>query len=135
MPKRKRMTVDYKIIQAKDFIKATPTGEVDLKESKKVLGQIAEMLGLVGTYELLVDVREAHSDMQQPELTELVAELVRHKEVLQNKIAILARNGEQFNKAVFVEICANIDGLTVEAFSDYEKAINWIQSEDYLENL
>jgi hypothetical protein len=36
-----KMRVNYKIIQAKDFIKAKPTGEIDLNESKKVLGQIA----------------------------------------------------------------------------------------------
>ena len=129
------MPVDYKIIQAKDFITATPTGEIDLKESKKVLGQIAEMLGVVGNYELLLDMREAHSEMQQAELEELVAELVRHRDVFQNKIAVLARDDEQFNKAVFVEICADIEGLTVEAFTDFEQAINWLQSEGGLDNL
>ena len=129
------MSVDYKIINAKDFITATPTGEIDLKESKKSLGQIAEMLGLMGNYELLLDMREAHSTMQQAELEEIVRELVRHRDVFQNKIAIIARDDEQFNKAVFVEICANIDGLTVEAFTDYEQAMNWIQSEGGLENL
>jgi hypothetical protein len=131
----KKVSVDYKIIQAKDFIKVTPTGEIDLKESKKVLGQLADMLGLTGNYELLLDMREAHSNMQQTELEELVLALVRHRDVFQNKIAVIARNDEQFNKAVFVEICANIDGLTVEAFTDYEQAINWIQSESGLENL
>ena len=131
----KKVSVDYKIIQAKDFIKVTPTGEIDLKESKKVLGQLADMLGLTGNYELLLDMREAHSNMQQAELEELVLELVRHRNVFQNKIAVIARNDEQFNKAVFVEICANIDGLTVEAFTDYEQAMNWIQSEGGLENL
>ena len=129
------MPVEYKIIQAKDFITATPTGEIDLKESKKVLGQIAEMLGVVGNYELLLDMREAHSEMQEAELEELVAELVRHRDVFQNKIAVLARDDEQFNKAVFVEICADIEGLTVEAFTDFEQAINWLQSEGGLDNL
>jgi hypothetical protein len=32
-----KMRVNYKIIQAMDFIKAKPTGEIDLEESKKVL--------------------------------------------------------------------------------------------------
>jgi hypothetical protein len=129
------MPIDYKIIQAKDFIKAKPTGEVDLKESKKVLGQLAEMLGLMGNYELLLDVREAHGNMQQAELEELVLELVRHKDVFRNKIAVITRDDEQFNKAVFVEMCANIDGLTVAAFIDFEEAINWLQSDDGLEEL
>ena len=41
-----KMRVNYKIIQAKDFIKAKPTGEIDLEESKKVLGQLTEMADL-----------------------------------------------------------------------------------------
>src|SRR5512140_2415943 len=98
------MPVDYKIIQAKDFITVKPTGEIDLEESKKVLGQLADMLGLVGNFELLLDMREAHSNMQEAELEEIVLELARHKDVFQNKIAVIARNDEQFNKAVFVEI-------------------------------
>ena len=40
------MPVNYKIIQAKDFIKAKPTGGIDLEESKKVLGQLMEMADL-----------------------------------------------------------------------------------------
>ena len=39
---RSKWRVNYKIIKAKDFMKAKPTGEIDLDESKKVLNQIAE---------------------------------------------------------------------------------------------
>jgi hypothetical protein len=129
------MPVNYKIIQAKDFIKAKPTGEIDLDESKKVLGQIAEMVRLIGTYEILMDVREAYGNMDQADLCELVLELGRHREAFLSKIAVIARDDEQFNKAVFVEMCANIDGFTVSAFTDFEEAIDWLQSEGGLEDL
>jgi hypothetical protein len=33
----------YKIINGKDFIKARPTGEIDLEKSKKLLVQLAAM--------------------------------------------------------------------------------------------
>jgi hypothetical protein len=129
------MPVNYKIIQAKDFIKARPTGEIDLELSKKVLGQIAEMMRLVGDYELLVDVREAYSTLDQEDLCELVLELGRHRDAFRSKIAVIARDDEQFNKAVFVEMCANIDGFSISAFTDFEAAINWLQSEGGLEDL
>jgi hypothetical protein len=120
--------VNYKIIQAKDFIKAKPTGEIDLDESKKVLGQIAEMVRLIGDYEILIDVRDAYGNLTQDDLCELVLELGRHREAFRSKIAVIARDDEQFNKAVFVEVCANIDGFTISAFTDFEEAIDWLQS-------
>jgi hypothetical protein len=129
------MRVNYKIIQAKDFIKAKPTGEIDLDESKKMLGQIAQMEELIGDHELLLDLREVHSNLDKDDLFELILELGRHKEVFRSKIDVIARDDEQFNKAVFLEMCANIDGFHVMAFTDFEKAINWLQSNDGIEDL
>jgi hypothetical protein len=130
-----KMRVNYKIIQARDFIKAKPTGEIDLEESKKVLGQIAQMEQLIGNHEILMDLREAYGSMNHADLFELVAELGRHKEAFRSKIAVIARDDEQFNKAVFLEMCANIDRFTVMAFTDFEKATNWLQSNDGIEDL
>ena len=129
------MPVNYKIIQAKDFIKAKPTGEIDLEESKKVLGQIAEMARLVGDCEILMDVREAYGNLDQDDLCELVLEFGRHRDAFRSKIAVITRDDEQFNKAVFVEMCANIDGFKVVAFTDFEEAINWLQSDDGIGDL
>jgi hypothetical protein len=130
-----KMRVNYKIIQAMDFIKAKPTGEIDLEESKKVLGQIAQMEQIIGDHELLLDLREVHSNLDKDDLFELILELGRHKEAFRSKIAVIARDDEQFNKAVFLEMCANIDGFTAMAFTNYEKAINWLQSDDNIEDL
>lgn len=129
------MPVNYKIIQAKDFIKAKPTGGIDLDESKKVLGQIADMAKVVGDCEILMDLREAYGNLDMDDLHELVLEFGRHRDAFRSKIAVITRNDEQFNKAVFVEMCANIDGFTVVAFVDFEKAINWLQTDDSIQDL
>jgi hypothetical protein len=129
------MLVNYKIIQARDFIKAKPTGEVDLEESKRVLGQLADMAMLVEECEIMMDVREAYGNLQMTDLHELVLELGRHREAFRRKIAVIARDDEQFNKAVFVEMCAKIDGFSVVAFTDFEKAISWLQSDDSIQDL
>jgi len=129
------MPVNYKIIQAKDFIKAKPTGGIDLEESKKVLGLLAEMAKLVEDCEILLDVREAYGDLDMADLNELVLEFGRHREAFRSKIAVLARNDEQFNKAVFVEMFAGIDGFKVMAFTEFEDAINWLQSDDGIGDL
>jgi hypothetical protein len=129
------MPVNYKIIQAKEFIKVKPTGGIDLEESKKVLGQLAEMAKVMENCEILLDMREAYGNLQMDDLNELLAELGRHKEAFRSKLALLARNDEQFNKAVFVEMCANIDGFKILAFIEFEKAINWLQSDDSIGDL
>ena len=72
---------------------------------------------------------------KQDDLRELVLELGRHRDTFRSKIAVIARDDEQFNKAVFVEICANIDGFDFAAFTDFEKAIDWLQSDDGLDGL
>jgi hypothetical protein len=130
-----KMPTNYKIIQAKDFIKAKSIGGVDLEESKKRLGMLAEMAKLVEGCEILMDVREAYGDLDVADLNELVLELGRHRDAFRSKIAVIARNDEQFNKAVFVEMCANIDGFKIVAFTEFEKAINWLQSDDSVGDL
>jgi len=82
-----------------------------------------------------MDLREAYGNMEHADLFELVGELGRHKEAFRSKIAVIARDDEQFNKAVFLEMCANIDRFTVMAFTDFEKAANWLQSDEGLEDL
>jgi hypothetical protein len=129
------MQVHYKVIQAKDFIKARPTGDTDVEQSKRVLGEIAEMASMPGEYEILLDVREAFGNLDQNDIWELVDELGRHRKAFRNKIAVLARDDEQFNKAVFGEMAATTSGFQLRAFTDYEDAINWLQSSDGLESL
>ena len=94
-----KMQITYKVIQAKDFIRAKPTGEMDLEESKIVIGQLVEIANVTADYELLVDVREAHGNMDHNDLWELILELGKHRSAFRNKIAVLARDDEQFNKA------------------------------------
>ena len=129
------MQVNYNIIHAKDFIKAKPSGQTDLEQSKKALGQLADMVRCGGDYEILMDVRDSYGNLTHDEVWELVLELGRHRSAFRNKIAILSREEEQFNRAVFAELCANSMGFTVAAFTDFEKAMNWILSSDGLEGL
>ncbi len=129
------MQINYKIIHAKDFIRAKPTGELDLEQSKIGLGQIVKMVNCTDDYELLLDVREAYGNMDHNDMWEIVLELEKHRSAFRNKIAVLARDDEQFNKAVFLEMCANISGFKISAFVDFEQATNWLRSSDGLDDL
>jgi hypothetical protein len=129
--------VMYKIIEGKDFIKAKPSGGIDLEESKKILGEIAEMSSLQGEHDILLDIRQAFGDLNHDDVWELVEELGRRRKAFRNKIAVLARDDEQFSKAAFAEMCANatIHDYKLAAFTEYEETIEWLQSSGGVEDL
>lgn len=122
------MKVNYRIIKAKDFIKAKPSGEIDLDQSKRVLIQIAAMTSPPADYEILIDVRESHGNLTYVDVWDLVSELGRHREAFRNKIAILTRGDEQFDRASFMEYCAKKSGFEVSAFTDFEETISWLHA-------
>jgi hypothetical protein len=129
--------VTYKIIQGKDFIKAKPSGGVDLEESKKILGELAEMSSLPGKHDILLDLRETFGNLSHDDVWELVGEIGRRRKAFKNKIAVLARDDEQFDKAAFAEMCASMTMHTykLSAFTEYEAAIEWLQSSGGLDEL
>jgi hypothetical protein len=129
------MPTMYKIINAKDFIKAKPSGATDLEQSKQLLLELAMIAGLSPDYNILSDVRDSYGNLTHNELNQLLLVLVKHREFFKNKIALLTRNDEQFNRAAFFEICGNIEGFNIAAFIDYEKAINWLNSDGGLDEL
>ena len=51
---------EYRVISGKDFIKAKPTGQIDLAESKKVLASIASITRPPADYEILLDIRDVN---------------------------------------------------------------------------
>lgn len=129
--------VMYKIIQVMDFMKVKPTGEVDLKESKRILGEMAEIGTTPGEFDILLDVRETFGNMDHNDLWELVEELGRRRKTFRHKIAILTRSDEQFNKAAFAEMCSNtsVHKFKLSAFTDFEQATEWLQEKGGLGEL
>ncbi len=129
------MPTMYKIVNSKDFIKSKPSGATDLEESKQRLIELAMIAGLSPDYNILSDVRDSYGNLTHEELNQLILLLVEHREFFKNKIALLTRDDEQFNRATFVEICGNIEGFNIAAFTDFEKAINWLNDECGLKEL
>ena len=121
------MKVNYKVISAKDFLRAKPTGEIDLEYAKKMLAEIALISSPPADYEILLDVRDSYGNINCVDIYALIAVLGKHREAFRNKIAILARDDEQFDRANFMELCASLDGFRIGAFLDFERAINWLQ--------
>lgn len=121
---------EYRVISGKDFIKAKPSGDLDLEGSKKMLASIASVTKPPANYEIMLDIRDVNNKkyFTRFEVLEFVKELVRNRSAFRNKIAVLSRDDKQFDNSRFAELCATNRGLLVKAFISFEEAIEWLTS-------
>jgi len=121
------MPVKIRIIHAQDFLKATPAGELDFEESKRILLKIAAIVVPQDDYELIIDTRKAHSVMSPTDLWQLAKEISTFGEKFRRKTAVICPR-ERFNQAQFLELCSFNRGYDIHAFTSYEDAIDWLCS-------
>lgn len=119
------MTVAHKIITAKDFIETTASGELDLKASRKIIARLAQALQSAGDVNILIDVRAAFSDISQAEIEQVVGEMLQQLAGFRNKIAIVHANRRP-EDAERAKQALRAAGLELEMFTDYQKAIEWL---------
>jgi hypothetical protein len=124
------MPAHIRIIRSHEFIKATPEGQIDLEESKKLLVEIALASGPLGDYEIIVDTRKMQSGMSANELWYLAAELSKHRKAFSRKAAILCPL-ERFDHAEFFALCAHNRGFQVRAFTSFGDAMEWLIAPDW----
>ena len=121
------MTAKIRIIHAQDFLKATPEGELDFEESKRILLEIASVVVPQDDYELIIDTRKAHSVMSPTNLWQLAKEISTFGEKFRRKTAVICPR-ERFDQAKFFELCSHNRGYQIHAFTSYEDAIDWLCS-------
>jgi len=115
-----------RIIRAHDFIRAAPQGELDLKESEKLLKEIASGSAVLADYELILDTRRAQIEMSATDLWYLASELSKLRGTFsRHKMAVLCPL-ERFDRAEFFALCAKNRGFQVMAFTSFEDAIEWL---------
>jgi hypothetical protein len=120
------MAVKVKIIRAKDFLQVSPDGELALEESKLLLAKVASAKRPPADYDVLIDLRRVQWRLSTTDIYFLAAGLDEHREVFEDKVALLVLPGANFNKAEFFELCAQNRGYRVEAFTNFEDAIHWL---------
>jgi hypothetical protein len=120
------MDLNLRIIEAKDFLKVTPTGEVELEKSKQSLLNIVSLNLAPRQYDILIDTRQKTGYLTLADIAELVDLMLEHRDSFRSKLAILARHGLGFDHAKFMELYATNRGFQVAAFADFEDAINWL---------
>jgi hypothetical protein len=125
---RSQTDLTLQIIKAGDFIKSTPTGDLDMKASKQGLAQIAATGTTLQDYTVLIDLRGVKSRLSTTDIFELAAELVEYGETFRGKTAVLVRAEEDIGQATFFENVAQNRGFKVRAFSVFEDAIIWLSN-------
>jgi hypothetical protein len=124
-----------KIIIANDFLEVTPDGIINLTTSRQLLVDIAQAELDPVDYELLVDFRDTQGRLSILDIYQLAAELSQHGNTFRRKVALLVLPGVDFDQARFFETCSHNRGFSVNAFTDYEKAMRWILSmEEFPDN-
>lgn len=124
------MKAEIKFVKTKDFIKTTASGQLSLEQSKKVLSEIARLNTPDDLHDILVDIRNTLPGLSLSDIYELVTEVGNHRQAFRKKIAILLGEQHDFDKARFLEMCASNRGYNVNAFDDFEEAVNWLMCEN-----
>jgi hypothetical protein len=120
----------YRVFPAKEFIKGTAEGAFDLEDSKRALKGLVDKFCFPRHFDMLMDLRDAECELSVADVFELTQWMARHRPSLQHRIAVLVPGGDAFDKAGFLELCAENRGLRVRAFEDPSEAEEWLGVED-----
>lgn len=125
-----RFPADLKlqIIKAGDFIKSTPTGDLDKTASKEGLAEIALLGAELKNYNVLIDLREVKSRLSTTDIFELASDLAKYGDTFHRKTAVLARADDDLDQATFFEDVARTRGFKVKTFTIFEEAILWLSN-------
>lgn len=126
------MPANIRIIHAHEFIKATPEGKLDLEASRQLLVELASVAVPLPDYDILLDTRQAQSELSVVDLWHLAAELNHHfcQAVRRPiKTAVLCPP-VRFNSAEFLALCAQNRGFQVNAFTSFELAYEWLMAKE-----
>src|SRR5258708_30532582 len=83
------MDLNVRIIHHKDFLKMTPSGEIDLDKSKQLLLSIASVNKPPNKYDVLVDFRDTTPQLTIVGITKLVDVMINNRTSFRYKLAIL----------------------------------------------
>src|SRR5262249_54867417 len=102
------MDLNTRIIQAKEFLIASPEGKFDFENAMKLLLKLARENAEAGQFDILLDIRGAAFDsLLFSDITGLVQVMIDNRDSFRSKLAILTSLGcEQFDKVKFLVLYA-----------------------------
>jgi DNA-binding response OmpR family regulator len=125
---RSQTNLKLQIIKAGDFIRSTPSGELDMKASKQGFAQIDAAGNELHVYTVLIDLRDVNSHLSIANIEELASDLLNYGSTFRRKTALLVRADKDIEQARFFEMAAQNRGFDVKTFTVFEEAIIWLSS-------
>lgn len=119
------MPTNVKVISARDFIRAQPDGQADLAAAGRLLKEIAAAGAGLEEFEVLVDTRRVQGALSAVALWQVAEMLVKFRRTFARRTAVLCPV-EKFDHTRFFALCAENRGFNIEAFTDYEDAMEWL---------
>ena len=108
------MDLNFRIIQAKDFLIATTAGKFDLENARKLLLKLARESAAARQFDILLDIRGgAFDSLSFSDVTCLVQMMIDNRDSFRAKLAILTSIDRQFDKVKFLELYAGNRGFHV----------------------
>ncbi len=120
------MELNIQLVSPAEFIRTTPTGELDLSSTKYLLESLSGTSAKRDLRPMLVDLRKTSSVLKKADIFELASNLIEYGKTFRKKTAILARDDDSFDRASFFELVAKNRGYNVSAFTSFEEAVMWL---------
>jgi hypothetical protein len=125
------MSYDVRVIAIREFMKTDITGELDVAATREMLSQIMAACKRENITRILIDCREASTHSTVTDVWTLAKDLGSLGVSHENRIAVLNRPKDGFDRAAFLELCAANRGYHMRAFREFEGAFMWLVSEQH----
>ncbi len=122
------MAANVRVIRARDFVRASPSGEANLEKAEQLLRDIALAGSGLDDFEILVDTRDVFGMLSANDLWILAERLARYRKTFARRTAVICPV-EKFDHTRFFALCADNHGFNIQAFTSYEDAMEWLQEE------
>ena len=121
------MDAEIRIIEGKDFLRTTASGQYDWLETRELLQSIAAKNRPPADHDLLIDIRGIVGPrLDYVDVFNIVTMMQGYQASFRNRIAFLVRPDALIDNIKFGELCAKNRGLTVRIFTNFEEAISWL---------
>jgi hypothetical protein len=119
------MPTQVKVIHARDFVRATAEGVLDLEESGRLLVELFTAGAHLDNFDVILDTRKAQSELSAADLWSLAVRLANYRRILGGRTVVLCPT-ERFERATFFASCAENRGLDIRPFTSFEDAMEWL---------
>jgi hypothetical protein len=118
------MPYDLHVVKTADFVRLDADGHFEKEESRRALQRIAKACVDRGINTALLDVRDARGELSLADVYKLACAFQEMGFRRDHRLAILHPfHGE---RAAFFAMCATERGWQVQAFVEFEEAMEWL---------